>query len=159
MGGLADLSTASGQGTDRIDITEVAREIIHQKGEEMMLLAQNDDERRLAKRFKTAPVGKKIIRGLTKVQAAPMAEDGTTNGFRKASNISQTRAAAMSPLLDGAMRAKYKALFDDLHEKGIIASPMKRRCRCLIKCFYTGSKNEATRHTIPRFHHRLWLQP
>jgi hypothetical protein len=45
-------------------------------------------------------------RGLGTDQAAPMAEEGTTNGFYKASNISHTRAAAMNPLLDGIMRAK-----------------------------------------------------
>lgn len=123
IGGLADLSTCSGQGTDRIDIAEMAREIVHKKGADMLNIAQNDNERRLAERFMNAPVSKKFARGLAVVQAAPMAEEGTTNGFHKASNISQTRAAAMSPLLDAAMRGKYKTLFDSLYARGIITSP------------------------------------
>jgi hypothetical protein len=123
VAGVSSLSTHTGAGADRIDIAEMARAIVHKKGEDMMAIAETDQQRSTAERFINAKISKPYARGLGTDQAAPMAEEGTTNGFSKASNISHTRAAAMNPLLDGIMRAMYKALFDDLHQKGLISGP------------------------------------
>ena len=120
---ISDLTTRGGQGSTRRDMASTAREIVHAKGREMMEIAKNDTERTAAQRFMDAPVTTKYARHMSITQAAPMAEEGTTNSFRKASNISHARAAAMNPLLDGVMRAKIKVLFDRLHAEGILAHP------------------------------------
>ena len=120
---ISDLTTRGGQGSTRRDMASTAREIVHAKGREMMEIAENDTERTAAQRFMDAPVTTKYARHMSITQAAPMAEEGTTNNFRKASNISHARAAAMNPLLDGVMRAKIKVLFDRLHAEGILAHP------------------------------------
>ncbi len=94
MAGVSSLSTHTGAGADRIDIAEMARAIVHKKGEDMMAIAETDEQRNAAERFINAKIGKRYARGLGVDQAAPMAEEGTTNGFKKASNISHTRSAS-----------------------------------------------------------------
>ena len=109
LANLNDLDRLAGRGVGRKDQGEMLRELTHMKGEAMMGVAVTDTEKSQARRFLNAKCSPPFVRNFATRQVASVAEDGREKSHVKASPLSRQRGIATNPILDLAMRQKYRS--------------------------------------------------